>query len=440
MVLDGVVLDGVVLNSVVLVVFVVLEGVMETNNTVKQVVKQVVKRVVKQVVKQTGWVVKMGLARQWGLALWRSPAPQAPLWGKPRWRLLAPALCTSLVTLVQADLPAQAMPEWLERSDSVGHWVVIPQPDRQRPNPAIAPASTRPVLLAQAAPNTPATEQPPAVAMPALAVTVNEIEVLSVGAEPRSPVRYQLQVGDRHDATLSMNTTVSTRVGDRLVPTPTIPALEFDLHTLIQDSPNPELFRYTLTYDEARAINAPAVDSELLAIFEPMLDTLQGLGVRVMMDAIGTVESMQVMLPDDADPVMRSVLEQLPQSMGQLSFPLPTEALGVGAQWRATSQVTMGPLAMEQTVTYTLVAREGDRLTLAAELSQSLLPDQGGEIAAGLQSINTTGTGNIELMLDRPLPTQAQLRLMSIAEIQPPTPDMGPFRTETNLEMQVTTR
>ncbi len=377
-------------------------------------------------------------ARQWASSARRSRIS----WGS-RWRPIAAALLTGLVAVSHADAPAQATPEPRGRSAAAGSLVPTLQPAQPRFNPSIAPAFTGLAHLAQATPDSqspnPAAPEP-AANMPTLSVTVNELEVLSVGAEPRSPLRYQLQAGDRHDATLTMNTTVSTQMGDRPFPAPTIPTLEFDLHTLIQDPPSADLFAYTLTYDQVRAVNASEVDPELLAAFEPMLNTLQGIGVRVTMDAIGTLESMQVALPDDADPVMRSVLEQLPQSMGQLSFPLPTEALGVGAQWRATSQMTIGPLAMEQTVIYTLVAREGDRLTLSAELSQSLLPEQGGAIAAGLQAVNTTGTGNIELMLDRPLPTQAQLRLNSITEIQAPTQGAEPLRTETNLEMQVTTR
>lgn len=378
--------------------------------------------------------------RPWAFPTGRSLTP----W-EQRWRPITTALFTGLVAITHADSPAQAMLNTQMRSGIAWGMIQHPQPVRPQPQPTLAPGFPDPARLAQTSPAPPSPqaappEQPPTASMPALAVTMNQIEVLSAGAEPRSPVRYQLQAGDRHDATLSIDTTIAARVGDRVLPTPTMPRLEFDLHTLIQDPPSPELLTYILTYDQVRALKTPEVDPTLLEMFEPMLSTLGGIGVQVTMDAIGTVESMQVTLPDDADPVMRSVLEQLPQSMGQLSFPLPTAALGVGAQWRATSQMRIGALVMEQAVTYTLVAREGDRLTLTAELSQSLLPEQSAAIAAGLQAVNTTGTGNIELMLDRPLPTQAQLRLHSITEIQDPTQGAEPLHTETSLEMNVTTR
>lgn len=290
-----------------------------------------------------------------------------------------------------------------------------------RPPAAIAAPSARPAV---AAPRPIATlaqaPQPSPSPVPGFQVQDSRIEVLDTGVEPRQPLRLQFQPGDRQQATMTMGVELAAQQGNRTMPLPALPDIVIDLETEVRDPGTPGELVYEIRYGDATA--APGGDPAMQEAIAMSLQLLRGLSVVATVDDRGRVRSLELQGSDASAPNATNLesMNSLLQSADQLSFPLPEEAVGVGARWQVVSQLSLGGLEMMQTATYELVDREGDRLQLNLTLDQTAASPDDSESPALLQSLRSTGTGRIDLRLDRPLPERAAIEMESRVEMALP--------------------
>ncbi len=125
----------------------------------------------------------------------------------------------------------------------------------------------------------------------------------------------------------------------------------------------------------------------------------------------GVVPISLRILPDaDADDNARQAVEEALVATLQRSVTLPTEPIGVGAQWEAVRTVNAGA-TVRQTINATLTARDGDRLTIGYTIDESpvdstfRLPDGG---VLTIQSYSMGGTGSVVVDLTCGVPVSGQ--------------------------------
>ena len=123
--------------------------------------------------------------------------------------------------------------------------------------------------------------------------------------------------------------------------------------------------------------------------------------------------SLRILPTDKADDSARQAVEEALVATMQRSVTLPTELIGVGARWQAVRTVNAGA-TVRQTITATLTARDGERLSIDYSIDESptdsvfRLPDGG---VLTIDAYSMTGTGSVVIDLARGVPITGQLKI-----------------------------
>jgi len=149
-------------------------------------------------------------------------------------------------------------------------------------------------------------------------------------------------------------------------------------------------------------------EGPLVPRLEQELAPMRDLSGWDVVDPRGRLVASQYDLPANASPELRNSLQRMQDAMRQLMPPLPEEPVGVGAKWRAASDVR-SQIAFRQVSTYTLESMEEGRIVLTVQTEQSADPqpmasDQPG-VTAELTAFDGEASFRIELTLDQMVPT-----------------------------------
>ncbi|MCP2195886.1 hypothetical protein LX14_003616 [Williamsia deligens] len=122
--------------------------------------------------------------------------------------------------------------------------------------------------------------------------------------------------------------------------------------------------------------------------------------------------SLRLLPAAGADDAARAAIEQTMISALQRSVSLPTQPVGIGARWRAVRTID-GAATVTQTLTATLRARTGSRLTLDVTVDETpvsstfTVPGQGQQLT--IDSFTFAGSGTLDVDLTRGLPVSGSL-------------------------------
>ena len=138
-------------------------------------------------------------------------------------------------------------------------------------------------------------------------------------------------------------------------------------------------------------------------------ETLGTTGVATITSR-GMSSDVRIILPAKMSPRLRASVDSIKGIFADLLIPLPMEPVGIGARWEVTQPMETPQIKYTQIARYTLVHREGDKLTLEMSV-EHLAPKQ--EVPSPnsaklmLESLTTSGTGTIETQLSSIVPTSA---------------------------------
>ncbi len=127
------------------------------------------------------------------------------------------------------------------------------------------------------------------------------------------------------------------------------------------------------------------------------------------MSATGTISShgfskeLDFKGPPNTDPQIHALMDLMKDVFGQLTVPLPEEAVGVGAKWEVKVPIQSHGVKVDQTATYELVSVEGDNLKIKSTSTQRAANQKmDNPIMPGMKVDLTkwTGKGSSELAID----------------------------------------
>lgn len=135
----------------------------------------------------------------------------------------------------------------------------------------------------------------------------------------------------------------------------------------------------------------------------------------------GTIPISLRLLPTDASgPEARHAIEQSLVQALQVSVGLPTQPVGVGAEWTSQRSIS-GAVTVTQTMHVTLKSWAGKRVVLGVEFEEtpinSVFAVPGTSETVTLRRYSNEGTGTVTLDLDRALPTDATITLSGAREL-----------------------
>jgi hypothetical protein len=292
----------------------------------------------------------------------------------------------------------------------------------------------------------------PAVVTPATSKPVppSPVELLNPGAKPRKPLRFNPAPAIKQLGSMTLNMDMSITTAGTPAEVSKMPgtAIKFEA-TVTKVEPNGNihyLFRY-LDFDAVSDPNLPPATAEKTrSQFNTFIRELKGM---VVVNNRGQTLSINFVIPDKADPLLRQIFSQLSQSIDQFSAPLPEAAIGIGAQWRVTRNAEILGMNLQQTAIYELVNFQDGVATLNVGVKQqvpvqsqvSSPPESASKGAMQIKSLNSSGQGQTRMQMNRLIPLSAKLDLQSKVEMEVRSADSKAptlITTVTSVEMVLT--
>lgn len=225
--------------------------------------------------------------------------------------------------------------------------------------------------------------------------------VLDIGQEPRQLLRLQPAPGSTEVVTIRMDMAMRQGLTSDEAPMIRIPTTTLEIELRVESVEDGKITCETVTrgYEVADDGRFPP------AALERMRKELAGLegtrGHYVMTDR-GAPEDVSLEIPSTASPNMQQTMKNAADTIRQLSFPLPAEAVGPGARWAVTDELDSAGLHLEQTATYLLEGCDADKCSIDVEVSQRIMdrdfspPGMPTGVTAKVGEFNSSGDGRYE--------------------------------------------
>jgi hypothetical protein len=284
-----------------------------------------------------------------------------------------------------------------------------------------APLSAVLSILAACALATPtlAQDKPPTApeTKPAQAINAPKTTLLSAGAEPRTALRITPKVGQKQTVDMTMKFHLTTSVDGNAMPAEAVPTMTMTMDCTVTRVDEDGAMRYEFVLSSAGV--APGVegagDATAREKTAAALKSIVGLLGSAESTARGVVTSCDVRSPAGATPEMAAVVQNLRQSLAQMSLPLPEEPIGPGGQWKTDWTLNSGGLAMTQTAVYTLEGVQGRVAKTSVKLTQNAAPQDlaspNPKVSTKLKAMSGMGEGYVNFGLDRPIPLSSEVTM-----------------------------
>lgn len=223
--------------------------------------------------------------------------------------------------------------------------------------------------------------------------------LVSPGEEPRAQLRPSYAPGTTQQVTL---------------------CTDYQIQQQVNDQPTRDFSPAALTIPMTAVAGPDGVDMTVGTVTTPdpalnkAFTAADGSHAGLAMSDLGAITELRMAPSPETPNSARAALEQAFYQAVYRSIAFPDEPVGVGAVWTVHQEIT-GGVTLDQITTATLVAREGDRLTIDLQVSQTptdtvwMLPNDAG--ALDIAGYVMEGTGTITVDLGLPLPVSGAIEV-----------------------------
>jgi hypothetical protein len=240
------------------------------------------------------------------------------------------------------------------------------------------------------------------------------VEVQATGDEPRAVLRLQPSAGTRETLELSVGMRLAMRNGGQELPSVPVPLTKTRLHAVIEEVGADGIMKVRHAADAVEVIPEPGTPPAVVEQVRKNVEPLARYRATMRMDGRGAVLGGEVELPRDLPPLVRQTMQGMTENLGQLSAPLPLHAVGTGARWSSTHEVSQNGMKLRQVGSYTLVSLDGQHAVIEATIAQELLdpnvaaPGMMG-VTARVGEFTSSGKSTIEIDLDHLMPGRVSM-------------------------------
>lgn len=261
-----------------------------------------------------------------------------------------------------------------------------------------------------------------------------QVTLTEPGAEPRAPMELSPTAGDSVALDMRMASEASQTVDGEAQPNQPIPAMLMGFEATIDEVTDDEI-AMSFVYDKAEFESddpalAGALDS-MVGLTGTITTTRNGAFVDGSVDTSGL------------DPMLAQATGQLDAQLEQLTQPLPTEPVGVGAVWTTTTAIDSNGVVFCSVATYRLTEFDGDSYALETEVAQQAEPTTIEDQSATIEVIEGSGSGSGtsagSLTFPMAITGQSTASNSILLQVDDGT-DQAEVGTEVSLEMQITPR
>ncbi|MEA5594256.1 DUF6263 family protein [Rivularia sp. UHCC 0363] len=247
-----------------------------------------------------------------------------------------------------------------------------------------------------------------------------QLKVISTGTGNKEKLRFTSKVGAKQTVNVTLNKETLMSIGEHNMPRAKLPAYIVRLDsTVTKVEPSGDI-HYDIAYSDVKIQGDAQTRPELIEVISKQIEQLENFKGSVVIDNQGIAKSVKYAIPQKVDVNMKFLVEQLSNSLQQLSSPVPEAAVGIGAKWQVNSETDINGISLKQTTTYELVNLKGNVATLNVNLQQQEksiqeidypgLPLDG---ILTLQSFKGNAKGKATIQLDKVMPVSSQLSLLA---------------------------
>jgi hypothetical protein len=237
------------------------------------------------------------------------------------------------------------------------------------------------------------------------------VKLLDAGTEPRTALRYKFQANRIEKMVMEISMAMTIGIGDRMQPEIQVPTTRMTM-TIDNKEVSPEGdLHYEFAVEQVEVLSEPGIDPAKVNDMKQQVNSMLGLSGSATVTSRGFTKDAEIKSPPGIDPQIRQSMDEMKQSMNQMSAPLPEEPVGRGARWQVTMPVETPAMKFTQVATYTLLEIQGDKVKFDVTIKQSAPPQEidtpgaAPDVKASLESLKSSGNGTVELQMTHLVPT-----------------------------------
>lgn len=271
-------------------------------------------------------------------------------------------------------------------------------------------------------------------AAPAQGVTVR---LLEPGAAPHQPLRLRLRPGQAQVMTLNIKMGMQMSANGQAMPTVDIPPMIMAAKMNVTGVDPAGNITAAFEYTKSEVVPGPNDNPQVVAAMQPALQSMIGLQGTVVVTPRGITKQVEIHMPENMAPEAVQQVEQMRQSMSQMSCPFPAEPVGVGGRWQVQMPIESGQMQLNQVATYTLREVLGDTIVcdviMQQDAPQQIMEENGQRIV--MQSLSTQGQGQMKMNLTKIVP-DSQVAIQTRMNMHPE--DQPQQQMQMNMTMNLT--
>ncbi|MCA8999002.1 MAG: hypothetical protein KDA80_18525 [Planctomycetaceae bacterium] len=241
--------------------------------------------------------------------------------------------------------------------------------------------------------------------------SIPKVTVIEPGSEPRTELRYKFQPDADYKMIMEMSMSMAMELAGQKQPKTQIPTTRsiMTMHNKEVSSDGNLTYEFELT--DTEILPGEGVNPLVVNLMKQQLDATKGMEGSATVTPRGLTLSADFKLPPNVTPQLRSMMDNMRQSIQQMSAPLPEEAVGVGAVWKIEMPIQMPQMKLTQVATYKLTKLEGDLAHFDVKITQTAPPQKmnppgaPANIQVQLESMESSGSGKMQLNLTEVVPT-----------------------------------
>ena len=239
-----------------------------------------------------------------------------------------------------------------------------------------------------------------------------EVKLLQAGAKPRKKLRLHPKPGDQQTVEMTLKMAMDIQVGEMPSQPMKMPLMKMTMNLTVKSVSHDASITYEMVMTDVSVADEADALPQVVEAMKSSLAGLKGLSGTGVMSDRGLNQCLEMKVPPGADAQLRQALEQAKNAFSQMAAPLPEAAVGPGAIWEFKEPIVSQGMTMDQTATYQLLSREGQRVSLKSTIVQSAAKQKIQNPAVqGLQldltSMAGNGKGDLTLELLKTLPLMA---------------------------------
>ncbi len=254
----------------------------------------------------------------------------------------------------------------------------------------------------------------------------SSIVLLDPGIQPRQILRLKPAANSKQTTVLTMNMDMTGTVDNQVMPNVNMPPMQMTIESEVTQVEANGDAHIQVTYTDVDVVSDTTAPPELIQTLRSQLQQLQDVTIKFVMNQQGITKDVDVSLPEDLDPNLQQLLQQMLSSLEQLSAaPFPEAAVGVGATWQVSSAIPVPGLPLDQVqVLYEVEEIEPDQVTLKMSLqqqSQELIPMNLPGTPPGvnfqIQSFGIQSAGTMTIGFNQIMPLSGMMSTLSNMEL-----------------------